>query len=81
MRLQQQTGIVTNAFMLLVKLHTLRVSESQVQQLIDHPDSPYIRGIGFLYIRYTADPKTMWDWMGPYLSDPEEFRLERTHKT
>ncbi len=38
-----------------------------------HPDSPYIRGLGFLYLRYVAEPKTLWQWFSPYLDDPEEF--------
>lgn len=36
-------------------------------------DSPYIRVIGFLYLRYTCDPEKLWSWYEPYLDDPEEF--------
>lgn len=45
-------GIVSSAFCLLFKLFTLRLTRKQVNGLINHRDSPYIRGIGFLYIRY-----------------------------
>ena len=27
--------------------------------------------VGFLYLRYLADPKTLWQWCGPYVQDPE----------
>ena len=36
-------------------------------------DSPYIRCIGFLYLRYGCDPKEIWEWVSPYIDDPEEF--------
>jgi len=36
-------------------------------------DSPYIRAIGFLYLRYTIDPEKLWTWLSPYLDDAEEF--------
>ena len=32
--------------------------------------------IGFLYLRYVADPKTLWEWYEPYLRDPEVSVLE-----
>ncbi|KAL6585897.1 hypothetical protein OROMI_002541 [Orobanche minor] len=32
-------------------------------------------GIGFLYLRYVADPKTLWSWYKPYLKDDEECFL------
>jgi pre-mRNA-splicing factor 38B len=41
--------------------------------LLKHEDSPYIRCIGFLYLRYVADPKTLWGWVEPYVKDEEEF--------
>lgn len=36
-------------------------------------DSPYIRAVGFLYLRYTCDPEKLWGWYEPYLDDKEEF--------
>lgn len=36
-------------------------------------DSPYIRCMGFLYLRYGCDPKELWEWFSPYIDDPEEF--------
>ncbi|XP_057444693.1 pre-mRNA splicing factor SR-like 1 [Lotus japonicus] len=31
------------------------------------------RGVGFLYLRYVADPKTLWSWFEPHIKDDEEF--------
>lgn len=27
--------------------------------------------IGFLYLRYAGDPKTLWNWFEPYVKDEE----------
>lgn len=64
-------GIVSSAYCLLYKLYTLKLTRKQLMGLITHKDSPYIRGLGFMYIRYCQDPKDMWDWYEPYLDDEE----------
>lgn len=51
----------------------MRLTKKQVTGLLTHSDSPYIRAIGFLYLRYACDPKQIWDWYAPYLDDSEEF--------
>lgn len=63
----------STAFCLLYKLFTMKVTVKQMHGLLKHPDSPYIRAIGFLYLRYIAEPKTLWNWCEPYVKDDEEF--------
>ena len=46
-----------------------------MQLLLDHPDSPYIRAIGFLYLRYACDPKIVWGWIEPYINDDEPITV------
>lgn len=36
----------------------------------------YIRAIGFLYLRYTADADTLWEWFSDYLDDPEPVKVK-----
>ncbi|CAL5373756.1 unnamed protein product [Camellia sinensis] len=31
--------------------------------------------VGFLYLRYAADPKTLWNWFEPYVKDEEGRRV------
>ncbi|XP_033732794.1 pre-mRNA-splicing factor 38B-like [Pecten maximus] len=69
-------GIVSSAYCLLYKLFTLRLTRKQLTGLITHQDSPFIRGLGFMYIRYTQDPKELWDWYEPYLEDEEEIDVK-----
>jgi len=64
-------GIVSSCYCLLYKLFTLKLTKKQVVALINHTDSPYIRGVGFMYLRYTLPPNMMWDWFEPYLDDEE----------
>lgn len=63
----------STAFCLLYKFFTMKLTAKQMHGLLDHPDSPYIRAVGFLYLRYAADPKTLWGWFEPYIKDDEEF--------
>lgn len=65
-------GIVSSAFCLLYKLFTLKLTRKQLNGLITHTDSPYIRGLGFMFIRYCQPPAKLWEWMEPYLEDEEE---------
>nr|CAD7400680.1 unnamed protein product [Timema poppensis] len=69
-------GIVSTAYCLLYKLFTLKLTRKQINGLITHPDSPYIRGLGFMYIRYTQPPADLWDWYDQYLEDPEELDVK-----
>lgn len=61
----------STAFCLLLRLFTIRCTESQMKLMLDHVDSPYIRCIGFLYLRYAADPNIIWKSFQPYLYDQE----------
>ncbi|GAV58451.1 PRP38 domain-containing protein/PRP38_assoc domain-containing protein [Cephalotus follicularis] len=63
----------STAFCLLYKFFTMKLTVKQMHGLLKHQDSPYIRAIGFLYLRYAADPKTLWNWFEPYIKDEEEF--------
>lgn len=65
-------GIISTPFCILFKLYTLRLTRKQVNGLTRHKDSPFIRGLGLIFIRYTQPPKDLWKWFEPYLSDDEE---------
>ncbi|XP_012730119.2 pre-mRNA-splicing factor 38B [Fundulus heteroclitus] len=69
-------GIVSTAFCLLYKLFTLKLTRKQVMGLITHTDSPYIRALGFMYIRYTQPPTDLLDWYNDFLDDEEELDVK-----
>lgn len=67
-------GIVSTAYCLLYKLFTLKLTRKQLNGLISHCDSPYIRALGFMYIRYVFPPASLLDWYEAYLDDEEVRR-------
>ncbi|XP_041848370.1 pre-mRNA-splicing factor 38B isoform X1 [Melanotaenia boesemani] len=69
-------GIVSTAFCLLYKLFTLKLTRKQLMGLITHTDSPYIRALGFMYIRYTQPPADLLDWYDGFLDDEEELDVK-----
>ncbi|KAG8100730.1 hypothetical protein GUJ93_ZPchr0013g36979 [Zizania palustris] len=46
----------SSAFCLLYKFFTMKLT---------------IKQIGFLYMRYVVEPKTLWSWYEPYIKDDE----------
>ena len=46
-----------------------------MQLMLDHVDSPFIRCIGLLYLRYAVDPSIIFSYMEPYLYDDETVQI------
>ncbi|XP_029654825.1 pre-mRNA-splicing factor 38B-like [Octopus sinensis] len=68
-------GIISSSFCLLYKLHTMRLGGRQLHGLITHRDSPYIRAMGFMYLRFTQ-LKTLWGWFEPFLNDHQPIDVK-----
>lgn len=66
----------STAFCLLLRLLTLRVTPHQLDLTLKHVDSPYIRCVGFLYLRYVGPPEEIWNWISPYLHDDEPVQVQ-----
>jgi pre-mRNA-splicing factor 38B len=69
-------GRPTSCFTLVFKCFTMKLSATQINTLINHPDSPYIRIVGFLYLRYCCKPEKLWGWYEQYMDDEEEFYMQ-----
>jgi pre-mRNA-splicing factor 38B len=63
----------STAFCLLLRLLTMRMTPHQLELTLTHEDSAYIRGIGFLYLRYVGMPTDVYAWIQPYLHDEQEI--------
>jgi len=61
-------------FCCLYRLFTVGIDSRQLRQLVDHRDSPYIRCVGFMFIRLGLPPEKLWPWLGEYSLDEEEFK-------
>uniref|UniRef100_A0A914Z4S6 Pre-mRNA-splicing factor 38 n=1 Tax=Panagrolaimus superbus TaxID=310955 RepID=A0A914Z4S6_9BILA len=66
-------GVISTAFCLLYKLFTLRLTRKQLVSMVNSTQSVYLRGMGFIYARYTQPPADLWSWLSPYLDDDEEI--------
>ncbi|KAF9143392.1 PRP38 pre-mRNA processing factor 38 domain-containing protein B [Mortierella sp. GBA39] len=66
----------STAWVLMYKFWTLRLTVRQIEGLIDNAHSVYLRGLGFLYLRFVCKPDQLWDWMGDYLEDDQEITLQ-----
>lgn len=66
-------GVISTAFCLLYKLFTIRLTRKQLVAMINSRQSIYLRGLGFMYIRYTQPPADLWAWMEPYLDEEIEI--------
>jgi len=71
---QQQPS---TAFCLLLRLLTLRMTPHQLDLTLSHADSPYIRAIGFLYLRFAGPPERLWELIAPYVHDEELVAIEK----
>ena len=71
----------STAFCLLLRMMTIRMSEHQMDLTLKHADSPYIRAIGFLYLRYAGPPDQILRWIEPYLFDNEPIKVEGGHNS
>mmetsp|Transcript_26712 Transcript_26712/g.29783 ORF Transcript_26712/g.29783 Transcript_26712/m.29783 type:complete len:216 (-) Transcript_26712:2119-2766(-) len=56
------TKIPSAAWCLLYKLFLMSMTENQMRGLLHHKDSPYIRAVGFLYLRLCFPPSNLWSW-------------------
>ncbi|CAM9379861.1 unnamed protein product [Scytosiphon promiscuus] len=70
--------VPSSAFCLLMKLFVMKLTRAQMNEILMHEDSPFIRAIGFLYLRYTCPPKELWGWLEPYVDDEQEFKPSPT---
>lgn len=67
------TRIPSTAFCLLLKFFLMRLTIKQMKGLLHTDDCPFVRAIGFLYLRYSCPPSELWGWFEPFLEDEEEF--------
>ena len=72
--------MASSCFTLVHKLQLMRLTEREVNTLLRHADSPYIRVVGLLYLRIGTRTSDLWRWFEPLLRDQEEFRPTRNPK-
>lgn len=61
------------AFCCLYRFFLMKLDHKQMGTLLNHKDSIYIRGVGFLYLRCIGEYKDLLGWFAPHLLDKTEF--------
>jgi len=61
-------------FCCLYRFFTLGLDSRQLRRLIESQESPYIRCLGLLYVRFGLPHDHLLGWLTEYLLDDEEFK-------
>jgi len=72
--LPNSTTLPSALFCCLYRLLTMGLEGRQLKILIDYTGNPFVRCVGFLFVRFGLDPGQFWPWLGEYVLDDEEFR-------
>lgn len=67
----------STAFCILFRAFTMRLTTKQLTTMLNHSDSPFIRCVALLYLRYTCEPKELWSWFEPLTEDQEKIKAGR----
>lgn len=59
----------SSAFCILYKLSRMRITYQELSELIHCLDNTFVRGIGYLYIRFAIAPRELWKFYAPYFDD------------
>mmetsp|Transcript_69481 Transcript_69481/g.186370 ORF Transcript_69481/g.186370 Transcript_69481/m.186370 type:complete len:353 (-) Transcript_69481:57-1115(-) len=71
---QNSSTIPSALFCCLYRVFTMGIDGRQLRKLIDAPDNPYVRCVGFLFIRFGMHPDQLWPWLGEFTLDDQELR-------
>lgn len=61
-------------FCCLYRFFTLGLDGEKLKALLENQQSPYLRCAGILYCRFGLSHDQLWNWMGEYVLDDEEFK-------
>lgn len=70
---QNSNTVPTPMVVVLYRLFTMGIDARQLQLLVDMEGSPYVRCLGFLFVRIGLHPEELLPWLSEYMLDGEEF--------
>ncbi|KAK8802431.1 hypothetical protein WA588_005400, partial [Blastocystis sp. NMH] len=59
----------SSAFCILYLLACKRLTFEEVTFMLHYMESPYVRAMGFLYLRFALNPRELWKFFAPYFDD------------
>ncbi|GBG28344.1 Pre-mRNA-splicing factor 38B [Hondaea fermentalgiana] len=72
--LKTSSGDAGTAFCALYRLCELRPTRKQLSGMLTQQGAPFVRALGFLFVRFVCPPDQVWDWLRPFFMDDEQFR-------
>lgn len=72
------TTVPSTLFCCLFRLFTLGLSYDELQLLLENRGSPFVRCCGFLYIRFGCSTDKLWEHLGEYCLDDQEFEPSKS---
>ena len=63
----------STGFCILFRLCEMELSDERIWHLLRHVDSPFIRVVGFLYVRYVKNGRELLKWCEEFFDDGEKF--------
>mmetsp|Transcript_121222 Transcript_121222/g.343021 ORF Transcript_121222/g.343021 Transcript_121222/m.343021 type:complete len:728 (-) Transcript_121222:143-2326(-) len=51
------------------RLHTMSLQEEELRYITDNQDSPLVRCVGFLFMRYSVPPEELWERLEEFILD------------
>lgn len=72
------TTVPSTLFCCLFRMFTIGVTYDELLQLVENRDSPYVRCCGFLYVRFGCTSEKLWDHLGEYCLDDQEFEPSKS---
>ena len=64
----------STGFCILFQFCEMELSDGNVWHLLRHGDSPFIRALGFLYVRYVKNGRELLKWCEEFFGDEEKFK-------
>ena len=64
----------STGFCILFRFCEMELSDANIWHLLRHEDSPFIRVIGFLYVRYIKNGRDLLKWCEEFFNDKEKFK-------
>eukprot|EP00929_Paragymnodinium_shiwhaense_P082515 TRINITY_DN43503_c0_g1_i1.p1 TRINITY_DN43503_c0_g1~~TRINITY_DN43503_c0_g1_i1.p1 ORF type:complete len:684 (-),score=201.88 TRINITY_DN43503_c0_g1_i1:92-2143(-) len=64
-------------FCCMARLFLMNLEGIQLRRLIEYPGEPWVRCVGFLFVRFGLAPEQLWPWLGDYVLDTMEMKFSK----
>lgn len=66
-----KSNLPSSGYCLLYKLFCMKVTIAQMKSMLARKQNPFVRGLGFLFLRYATPSASLWSWFEPHIEDDQ----------